>query len=548
MPHERNSVNDNKLPLSKMILVCALSLSIGWGIRGNFGHEYGAMIPGALAAMAAVLMAGREDWWRRIAYFPMFGALGWSFGGSMSYMWVIGYTHSGDFPSQVYGFACLFVLGFLWGALGGAGTSLPACLDRERLTSLFAPTIAVFVAWTLQDIVVPRLEQIQSAASRHESFLYWYDTDWIAALLAIVAVLVLAAIRWRVCWGTSFILHMAIGWWAAFLLMVFLVDVAGIEFRMTPPRGDNWVGITGMTAGALIYFVRQRMTALIYATLVAGFFGGFGFATATFLKLVEVKYVPIALSQAFGEGKWETNWHSILEQSYGFLNGIGIAIAMAYLARRLPRTSDEPRLRPWTEVAAVFFVLIAITYVNLVKNISNWVKQNSIPSELYGLSSWAWFNIAYAILAAAVVLLLIRHVRTPLAVIPQSYLGRGQLLCVVFLWWIVIGNVMHAIPPFNDQRLITEGVIHVNAVLCTAFLVLWPRSKELPDRESPTIPARALIGVTLIGLLAFAGTVAVETYGTRAIYGDKFAGYAGKHYRFGPEAKSGKPEKGKPHP
>src|SRR5712671_7442827 len=107
-----------------LVLLTALSLSIGWGIRGNFGHEYGAMIPGALAAMAAVLLSGREDWWRRIAYFAFFGALGWSFGGSISYMWVIGYTHSGHFPSQLYGFACLFLIGFEWGALGGAGTAL----------------------------------------------------------------------------------------------------------------------------------------------------------------------------------------------------------------------------------------------------------------------------------------------------------------------------------------------------------------------------------------------------------------------------------------
>jgi len=44
-------------PYCRMILLCALSLSLGWGIRGNFGHEVGAMIPGALAAMAAVLMS-----------------------------------------------------------------------------------------------------------------------------------------------------------------------------------------------------------------------------------------------------------------------------------------------------------------------------------------------------------------------------------------------------------------------------------------------------------------------------------------------------------
>src|SRR6516162_1657889 len=107
-------------------VLVALSLSIGWGIRGNFGHEYGAMIPGALAAMAVALFSGRDDWQRRVAYFAMFGALGWSFGGSISYMQVVGYTHSGHSLSVFYGFACLFVIGFLWAALGGAGTAFPA--------------------------------------------------------------------------------------------------------------------------------------------------------------------------------------------------------------------------------------------------------------------------------------------------------------------------------------------------------------------------------------------------------------------------------------
>ena len=117
--------------------VTALSLSVGWGIRGNFGHEYGAMIPGALAAMAAVLLSGRSDWLAAVPFFAMFGALGWSFGGSISYMQVIGYTHSGHSPSVLYGFANLFVIGFLWAALGGAGTALPAVADRRTACRAF---------------------------------------------------------------------------------------------------------------------------------------------------------------------------------------------------------------------------------------------------------------------------------------------------------------------------------------------------------------------------------------------------------------------------
>ena len=105
----------------QMVLLGALSLSLGWGIRGNFGHEIGAAVPGALAAMAVVLASGRPDWWHRIAYFAMFGALGWSFGGSMSYGHVLAYTNSRHSGSVLYGFASLFLIGFLWAAMGGAG-------------------------------------------------------------------------------------------------------------------------------------------------------------------------------------------------------------------------------------------------------------------------------------------------------------------------------------------------------------------------------------------------------------------------------------------
>ena len=82
------------------ILLVMLSLSIGWGIRGNYGHEYGAMIAGALAGMAAALVSGREDWRRRLPYFAFFGALGWAFGGSIAYMHPPTYTETGHLPTQ----------------------------------------------------------------------------------------------------------------------------------------------------------------------------------------------------------------------------------------------------------------------------------------------------------------------------------------------------------------------------------------------------------------------------------------------------------------
>src|SRR5581483_9358565 len=97
-----------------MLLLTGLSVSIGWGIRGQFGHEYGAALAGALGGMVVALLSGREDWHRRVHYFAFFGAIGLAFGGGMSYMKDVAYVHSTDSLTVLYGFGTLFLLGFIW--------------------------------------------------------------------------------------------------------------------------------------------------------------------------------------------------------------------------------------------------------------------------------------------------------------------------------------------------------------------------------------------------------------------------------------------------
>ena len=100
------------------ILLAGLTMSVGWGIRGDYGHEAGAMIPGALLGLAVCLAGGREDWWRRARVMGMCGAIGWAFGGQMSYGRIVGYTASSSLPDVFYGYACLFVIGGLWAGIG----------------------------------------------------------------------------------------------------------------------------------------------------------------------------------------------------------------------------------------------------------------------------------------------------------------------------------------------------------------------------------------------------------------------------------------------
>jgi hypothetical protein len=133
-------------------------------------------------------------------------------------------------------------------------------------------------------------------------------------------------------------------------------------------------------------------------------------------------------------------------------------------------------------------------------------------------------------------------------VVPASPLGRAQLLYVTFLWVIVIGNLMRALPPFAEQRLITEGVIHINAVVCTVLALCGPRPVGLPAPAGLPWTGRELARTAAGGLVALAVVVALAVAGTRAAHGNAFAGHAGYHVRFGPDAKTGKPRPGEEHP
>jgi hypothetical protein len=611
------------------VLLCGLALSIGWGIRGNFGHEYGAAFAGCLAAIVIALLSGRADWRARVLYFAFFGAIGWGFGGSISYMQVISYTQSGHGLSQWYGYVGLFYIGFLWAALGGAGTALAAVAEQKLLIQLFKPILVLFGVWFIQDLVEdPVVDWIQSGIafdhtwSRHKSPLYWLDADYLAALFALLAMALYdlvdrnernrlflpifgtmgAVLGWgvqsllkvleldqklaasltyplgdptylnpetgtvafephnflnnwpqwfgdypqHIGWviglllgltvyfsrfgkfrdGASLIVYMASGWLLFFLAFpvlgsVLFANAGGL--RMTPPRSDDWAGITGVFIGAVLWFRQNKLLPVAVASILSGTIGGLGFSGIQWVKqLLMIPGNPRILtgkgfSPESAEFKtitdnwadWQhQNWHSFLEQSYGFVNGIAIVVALGFLATRIPVHADQHESasigRKWTLDVATVFVWLAIPYVNLVKNVEEWGKQLNpavwtrvVDNQETSAALWdapylgrlpgidflhmtplAWFNVTWLLLLLVFILLIRRHAREPLAIIPLSWLGRGQLIFLVLLWTMVVGNFERALVDWSPQRLLTEWVITVNAILATLLVLTVPRERE----------------------------------------------------------------------
>jgi hypothetical protein len=502
----------------QFLLLAGLSVSIGWGVRGQFGHEYGAALAGALGGMVVALLAGRADWRPRIVYFAALGAIGWAFGGGMSYMKTLAYAHSSDSATTLYGFACLFVLGFIWAAPGGTGIALPAYLDRDELTKMFAPLCTVLAAWYLEDAARPLLRHFAGAGFN--------------AIVAVAAVLILTALRRRT-WGagSALIVHMAAGWWAGDLLLIKL-----LHLDMNPPRGDSWAGCLGMVWGVLFFCWRRGYGGIAFATLATGFLGGIGFALGAAVKIT-------AMTSGF-----DTNWHSIMEQTQGFFFGLAIAITFALVARKAPKLADVERSRRWTEVFCITFVLCLLNYLNFRRSPGEWTKEiDKLTPKLYGipitghLLPWrgfiGWFEMIYLAIAAAMIVLLVLHLRRPLPFIPPDWLGKGQLFYLVFLWSTVVINFADVLPRFAPNRLVTEWFITLNAVACTVLLIYgcFALDGRVVAKASDALYGRWIRNAVACGLLG-AAAVSLAGWGIkRGLYGDRTAGdIYSDHIRFGP--------------
>jgi hypothetical protein len=660
----------NPLLAPSAIFLIALSLSIGWGIRGNFGHESGAMMAGVLSATAVAILSGRSDWQNRVAYFAIFGGLGWGFGGSIAYMYPISFTESGHTASTYYGYFSLFLEGGLWCGMGAAGTALAATMPLSRMTRFFTPLCFVLVAMALRPWVEGPLESLLAPVAagmtdatwhRHESPLYWLDADWLPACAALFGVcafelydrtrrqrrrlldhpvmllpfaaggamlgnLVQVLLRaggleesirralvvklgdlnyvnpqtgikfdpdqlltnWpqffsdypqHLGWGIGAIcgaavffamtgkfrkdatlfVYLSLGWLFAFLAMpvlgsTFLMDYGGL--RLMPPRSDDWAGILGVFIAGLIWSRRHGLTPVSHVMSVGFILGGISFATVPMVRFL-LRYpghpwrFPEGVPQTLAHYQ-SANWHSILEQTDGFGFGLAIAIAMAMLCRRQPYEAQEARVGGWTLAFSVFFAWFIVGFLNLYKLVETWVENGAVPTDLKApllgfieLPPLAWFCIVWWTAAAVGGVLLLMHQQRRLEIVPDTWTGKGQLLYVLFLWLIVIGNLCRAIPGFSNGRMVTEWVLFMNACLATLLIVALPQrgpydttDKLITARDEQQVAWPSLAKTWLWGLVAAAVMISVYGCSTLAMYQQHLEGKpSANHRRFGPDAK-----------
>lgn len=111
-----------------------MAAGMGWGIRGQYGHESGAMIAGTLASLTLVLLFIPQVDSLRAARAAAMMTVAVGIGGTMTYGQTIGLTQNqeviGNWEAARWGFLGLAIKGGIW--IGFAGAFLGMGLGGKR--------------------------------------------------------------------------------------------------------------------------------------------------------------------------------------------------------------------------------------------------------------------------------------------------------------------------------------------------------------------------------------------------------------------------------
>ena len=229
------------------ILTVAIALGTAWAVRGKFGHEQGAAWAGAIGALSLILVAKRIDWYHKVFRIVMAAAIGWGISGVISYGVVVGYGRGTDFLNVFYGLLMLFLIGILYGFIGGGLFGL-ALIDSRNIKVKWHSLLAEMVALGLlvYAVLINQLE--------------WYMTPPRSEM-------------WAACLGAS----IALAWFIARhpfpgVMKVAVCSAIGAGFGFA---FGNFLQVLGSASGAGFNFWNVMEYSI-------GFFGGLGMAYGTF--------------------------------------------------------------------------------------------------------------------------------------------------------------------------------------------------------------------------------------------------------------------------
>lgn len=301
------------------MIYAALAGGMAWGIRGQYGHETGAMMAGLLVSLTLMLVLRVQGTPIQIARAAAFATLAMGFGGSMTYGQTLGLTQNpaliGNNDAWVWGMIGCAVKGGVWIGLAGAFLGMGLGGKRYRALEMALLMIGLCVLFW---IGVKILNGPFDPANKQLPALY-FSEHW----------------RWEPdkaeykprfeLWG---------GLWVALsMLVMYLGAVKGDKLASRMATWGILGGAIGFPGGQMI----QSYAAWHREEVAQGFLASI------------VPYM---------------NWWNMMEITYGTIMGAALGLGL-WLNRRLISFATEASHKPMapTWEANLFIVHIALLYL-----------------------------------------------------------------------------------------------------------------------------------------------------------------------------------------
>jgi hypothetical protein len=297
---------------------------MGWGIRGQYGHETGAMIAGLLVGLVLALECC--PWLSALqgARAVALTAIGVAFGGSMTYGQTIGLTQDealiGNWAALRWGLLGLFIKGAVW--IGFAGAFLGMGLSGKG----YRPGELCLMGAGLLLLLFLGLHWINEPFDPAGKLLprFYFSADW----------------HWT----------------------------PGEEPQ---PRRERWGGLLMALIGLLMYVGWVRRDRLSLNLGLWGMLGGgLGFSLGQCVQAFHAWNRGWFQSGWFGRIDPLLNWWNFMEITFGAIWGFLLALGLWLNRRRITRvvSGTSPGLKPsveWGLLAVYLMVLITWQFLSV---------------------------------------------------------------------------------------------------------------------------------------------------------------------------------------
>jgi hypothetical protein len=323
LPQSTLASGDAAPSLGLAVLAPLLAGGMGWGIRGQYGHETGAMIAGVLVGLVLVLLHCPRATRRQAGQAVALTALGISFGGCLTYGQTLGLTQDpalvGNWEALRWGMLGLALKGGAW--VGLAGGMLGMALGGQRYRALEAALLMLLLIGLMLLGIYVVNQPFDPAARQLPRF--YFSADW----------------HW-------------------------LPDAADLR-----PRFEKWGGLWAALIGLACYVGVIRRDRLAWRmTLWGTAAGAIGFPAGQCIQAYHAWNREAVAASFLGPIAPLINWWNMMEITFGAILGAGLGLGL-WLNRRwigLAPNDDQPELRPSTEWTMLVLHALAVVAWNFV--------------------------------------------------------------------------------------------------------------------------------------------------------------------------------------